>query len=339
MSTTDDSKRSKRLETVGNKDTMNLHNILYQNIISSPYFKSLYEKKTYHEVIDEIYNQVSSLGEYLEAPRRHLAGLAVGYRAAFPKQPFFKGTHASTAFCLLYKLWTLKLTVKQVQGLITHTDSAHIRALGFMYLRYVCKPSDLWGWYEPYLDDDEELQVEAGAKPRTMSMGRFLRELLTDNKWIGTMLPRIPVPVARDIEKKLKENPPAHGATTDALAGQTVNIYLIGLAGTIRLVMGLLVASGPKLIRHVGTETPVGKEVQGGPMGMKNIPTDVNIRHAGIIAPVKDEAAARGRIQKEIDTVMSDTTDIESLDMRKAEITDESSTAMAILEATGGETL
>ncbi|KNC97504.1 uncharacterized protein SPPG_09470 [Spizellomyces punctatus DAOM BR117] len=199
MSTTDDSKRSKRLETVGNKDTMNLHNILYQNIISSPYFKSLYEKKTYHEVIDEIYNQVSSL------------------------EPFFKGTHASTAFCLLYKLWTLKLTVKQVQGLITHTDSAHIRALGFLYLRYVCKPADLWGWYEPYLDDDEELQVEAGAKPRMMSMGRFLRELLTDNKWIGTMLPRIPVPIARDIEKKLKENPPAHGITTDAMAGSNAD--------------------------------------------------------------------------------------------------------------------
>lgn len=101
-------------------------------------------------------------------------------------EPFFKGTHASTAFCLLYKLWTLKLTVKQVQGLITHTDSpyvgrafarivmpanthfSHIRALGFLYLRYVCKPADLWEWYEPYLDDEEELQVEGGAKPRSM---------------------------------------------------------------------------------------------------------------------------------------------------------------------------
>ncbi|KAJ3061700.1 hypothetical protein HDU98_002384, partial [Podochytrium sp. JEL0797] len=65
---------------------MNLNAVLYQNIISSPYFKSLYDKKTYHEVVDEIYNQVTSL------------------------EPFLKGTHASTAFCLLFKLWTLKLT-------------------------------------------------------------------------------------------------------------------------------------------------------------------------------------------------------------------------------------
>ncbi|KAI9004217.1 PRP38 family-domain-containing protein [Gaertneriomyces semiglobifer] len=183
MSVDGDSKKANRLETVGNKETMNLHNILYQNVISSPYFKGLYERKTYHEVVDEIYNSVSSL------------------------EPFFKGTHASTAFCLLYKLWTLKLTVKQVNGLVTHTDSPHIRALGFLYLRYVCKPADLWEWFEPYLDDDEELQVEGGAKPRTMPMGRFLRELLTEHKWLGTILPRIPVPIARDLEKKLKDKP------------------------------------------------------------------------------------------------------------------------------------
>ena len=44
----------------------------------------------------------------------------------------------SSAFCLLYKLFTLKLTKKQVIGLITHKDSPYIRGLGFMYIRYVC---------------------------------------------------------------------------------------------------------------------------------------------------------------------------------------------------------
>ncbi|CAB4042320.1 Hypothetical predicted protein [Paramuricea clavata] len=43
----------------------------------------------------------------------------------------------STAFCLLYKLFTLRLTRKQVNGLINHTDSPYIRGLGFMYIRYV----------------------------------------------------------------------------------------------------------------------------------------------------------------------------------------------------------
>ncbi|KAJ3037976.1 hypothetical protein HDV00_001179 [Rhizophlyctis rosea] len=168
-------KQSNRLETVGNADTMNLHNILYVNIIASPYFKALYEKKTYHEVVDEIYNN---------------------------------GTHASTAFCLLYKLWTLKLTIKQIEGLINHTDSPYIRALGFMYLRYVCKPADLWDWFYDYIDDDEEIQIERGPKPRTISMGKLCRDLLSEPKWLGTILPRIPVPIARDLAQKLKENPP-----------------------------------------------------------------------------------------------------------------------------------
>jgi pre-mRNA-splicing factor 38B len=38
-------------------------------------------------------------------------------------EPFMKGTAASTAFCLLFKLWTQRLTVKQIEGIIDHTDS------------------------------------------------------------------------------------------------------------------------------------------------------------------------------------------------------------------------
>ncbi|KAJ3329849.1 hypothetical protein HDU76_007013 [Blyttiomyces sp. JEL0837] len=178
---------STKLKTVGNETTMNLNNLLYQNVIASAYFKSLYEKKTYHEVIDEIYHNVKSL------------------------EPFMKGTHASTAFCLLYKLWTLRLTIKQVEGLIDHPDSPHIRAIGFLYLRYVCEPSQLWDWFGDYIDDEEEIQVEGGVKPRVVTIGRVCRELLSEPKWIGTILPRIPVPIARDLEKKLKENPPQTG--------------------------------------------------------------------------------------------------------------------------------
>ncbi|CAI2183433.1 2990_t:CDS:2 [Funneliformis geosporum] len=170
-------KQSNKLETWGNEMTMNLNNILYQNIQASPYFKQLYELKTYHEVIDEIYNH----------------------------EPFLKGTTASTAFCLLYKLWTLRLTVKQINGLIQHTDSPHIRALGFLYLRYVCKPVHLWDWLEEYLDDEEDVQVQGGSRPVIINIGKMCRQLLTDQKWLGTILPRIPVPIARDIEQKLKE--------------------------------------------------------------------------------------------------------------------------------------
>jgi hypothetical protein len=43
----------------GNEKTMNLNPLILTNIQSSPYFKvNLYELKTYHEVIDEIYYRV-----------------------------------------------------------------------------------------------------------------------------------------------------------------------------------------------------------------------------------------------------------------------------------------
>lgn len=73
------------------------------------------------------------------------------------------GGIVSSAFCLLYKLYTLRLTRKQVNGLMSHTDSPYIRALGFMYIRYTQPPGDLFDWYEDYLQDEEEVDVKAGS--------------------------------------------------------------------------------------------------------------------------------------------------------------------------------
>ncbi|KAJ1558165.1 hypothetical protein HK096_003206 [Nowakowskiella sp. JEL0078] len=61
---------------------------------------------------------------------------------------------------------------------------------------------------QPYLDDDEELQVFKKPIKKVMTIGRLIRDLLTEQKWQNTQLPRIPVPIARDLMEKLKENPP-----------------------------------------------------------------------------------------------------------------------------------
>lgn len=45
----------------GNEKTMNLNPMILTNVLSSPYFKvQLYELKTYHEVVDEIYFKVTA---------------------------------------------------------------------------------------------------------------------------------------------------------------------------------------------------------------------------------------------------------------------------------------
>uniref|UniRef100_A0A452SF28 Pre-mRNA-splicing factor 38B n=1 Tax=Ursus americanus TaxID=9643 RepID=A0A452SF28_URSAM len=50
----------------GNEKTMNLNPMILTNILSSPYFKvQLYELKTYHEVVDEIYFKFTALKLFL----------------------------------------------------------------------------------------------------------------------------------------------------------------------------------------------------------------------------------------------------------------------------------
>lgn len=96
----------------------------------------------------------------------------------------------------------MRLTKKQVTGLLTHSDSPYIRAIGFLYLRYACDPKQIWDWYAPYLDDSEEFAPSSDPNALT-TLGLWLRGLLSDLHYYGTMLPRIPVPLERKIKMRL----------------------------------------------------------------------------------------------------------------------------------------
>lgn len=84
-----------------------IEKVLCMNILSSDYFKKLFQLKTYHEVIDEIYNHVDHVEPWMTGNCRG----------------------PSSCYCLLYKCFTMKLTVKQMHGLLKHTDSPYIRAV------------------------------------------------------------------------------------------------------------------------------------------------------------------------------------------------------------------
>ncbi|XP_066586049.1 pre-mRNA-splicing factor 38B [Prorops nasuta] len=197
-------KKSNTLPLWGNERTMNLNPLILTNIQSSHYFKvNLYELKTYHEVIDEIYFKVSHLEPWEKGSRKTAGqtGMCGGVRGVGA------GGIVSTAYCLLYKLFTLRLTRKQLNGLINHPDSPYIRALGFMYIRYTQPPADLFTWYSDYLEDEEELDVKAGGG-QLMKMGDILKQFLTKLEWFSTLFPRIPVPIQKDLEHRLAERFP-----------------------------------------------------------------------------------------------------------------------------------
>ncbi|KAK4803185.1 hypothetical protein SAY86_001388 [Trapa natans] len=169
------------IKTCGRPIDSLLEKVLCMNILSSDYFKELYRLKTYHEVIDEIYNQVDHVEPWMTGNCRG----------------------PSTAFCLLYKFFTMKLTVNQMHVLLKHPDSPYIRAVGFLYLRYAADPKTLWGWYEPYIKDDEEFSP--GSNGRMTTMGVYVRDLLLGQYYFDTLFPRIPVPVMRQVVGHLEK--------------------------------------------------------------------------------------------------------------------------------------
>ncbi|CAL5371525.1 unnamed protein product [Camellia sinensis] len=142
------------VQTSGKPIDQLLEKVLCMNILSSDYFKELYRLKTYHEVIDEIYNQVDHVEPWMTGNCRG----------------------PSTSFCLLYKFFTMKLTVKQMHGLLKHQDSPYIRCVGFLYLRYAADPKTLWNWFEPYVKDEEEFSP--GSNGQMTTMGVYVRDLL-----------------------------------------------------------------------------------------------------------------------------------------------------------------
>mmetsp|Transcript_96 Transcript_96/g.118 ORF Transcript_96/g.118 Transcript_96/m.118 type:complete len:433 (-) Transcript_96:214-1512(-) len=164
----------------GPDSTFHFNPLLLRNIIHSPYFQKCCEKLLdWNAVIDEIYYEVKSL------------------------QPFSNDKAPSTAFCLILRLLTLRMTDHQLDLTLKHPDSPYIRGIGFLYLRYAGMPEQIMGWVEPYLFDEEEFTVEPGHRAPTTTMGEFVLELFRSRDYHGTPLPRFPLDVERKIQVRM----------------------------------------------------------------------------------------------------------------------------------------
>merc|ERR1719273_2714212 len=197
---------------------MNMNPLILTNIQNSPYFKvNLFEIKTYHEVVDEIYYKVTHLEPWEKGSRKTSGqtGMCGGVRGVGA------GGIVSSAFCLLYKLSSLKLTSKQVYGLMNHADSPYIRGLGFMYVRFTQPPADLLEWFEDYLDDEEVIDVKAGGG-KEITIGEMLKQFLTKPEWFDTRFPRIPINVQKEITDYFEQRRSYTGGYEDE-AEQTDN--------------------------------------------------------------------------------------------------------------------
>lgn len=89
--------------------------------------------------------------------------------------------------------------------MLDHVDSPYIRCIGFLYLRYATDPSIIYKWFQPYLYDEESIKIRASMSCKEITVGAFVRDLLTDLDYYGTRLPRLPVGIEREIKMKLLE--------------------------------------------------------------------------------------------------------------------------------------
>jgi hypothetical protein len=97
------------MEIYGNASTYNLENVLRANITGCDYYRNdCAALPNWQAVVDEIYGAVDHVEPWL------------GGNARGP----------SSAFCLLHRLFALKMSLEEITATINHADSPYIRAVG-----------------------------------------------------------------------------------------------------------------------------------------------------------------------------------------------------------------
>jgi len=132
----------------------------------------------------------------------------------------------------------MRSTDKQMKLMLDHKDSPYIRGIGFLYLRYACEPNLLWAYMEPYLYDEEPIRIEANPSKCERTVGAFVIMLLTDMDYFGTLMPRLPVNIERDIKVKLLQAEKLEERAIKHLRNRGTLDYFKTLGSKIRALYG-----------------------------------------------------------------------------------------------------
>ncbi|XP_023175205.1 pre-mRNA-splicing factor 38B isoform X2 [Drosophila hydei] len=104
-----------------------------------------------------------------------------------------------------------------------------------MYLRYTQPPGDLYDWYEDYLQDEEEIDVKAGGG-QVLTIGQMVYQFMTKLDWFSTLFPRIPVPIQKQIEKRIEQYCREQGMTINQLSTGRGNAVAAAAPGSTAAV-------------------------------------------------------------------------------------------------------
>lgn len=164
-------------------DQFNLHPFVVEAMQVAPYFKRCQQLSRFPDLLLELETRVDHVEPF--------TGDAGSVRVA------------SNAFCLLHRAMEMNLSKAQMRQLLAPSSQPRVRAVGALYLRYVAKPEDLWGWLEDMLwDFDTQIAPYAGNSGLEISLAVWTKSLL-DVRYCGTMLPRLPAELEKTWRARL----------------------------------------------------------------------------------------------------------------------------------------
>lgn len=165
----------------GDKNTWNISSLMRKNVFLSSYFNNeLFHMKDLREIIPEMNKHIKSF------------------------EPWIPGTcnTPTSLFCILIKLFMLKLTEGQLRFLMDN-ENPFIKVTAFLYIRFICDPSELWDRYSNYTVDPTI--IDPSSNP--MSISEFIEKILSDQNYYNLQLPRIPNHILALINSKIAQLP------------------------------------------------------------------------------------------------------------------------------------
>ncbi|KAL7717274.1 Pre-mRNA-splicing factor 38 [Entamoeba marina] len=171
------------IPTHGNTRTMNLENILFTNIDNSDYMRKQMETlSTIREVVDTIENDVHYLSPYIQ----------------------HKSNAPSTAFCALLRIFRLHPTYKDAKIMQRHSNK-YVRGIFALFVRYCVQFDLILGYLQEMFEDHSVISITLHGEKK-LTLGQLVKNLIYDQKFCDSLLPRIPQQHLEPMQKLLNSS-------------------------------------------------------------------------------------------------------------------------------------
>lgn len=166
------------------------------DVFPVPFRRNIEAHSLFKELQDMSGNMVMGMIEGCSSCELETDGkVAAGTLCVRVKEP-------SQFICCIYNLMTRKLARRDLGSMITSRCS-YLRCAGFLYVRLVLHPEQLWEVLSPHLMDTEFILPFPEESLDSVPVGKYVEDLLTKENYCDLCLPRMQLGVRKTIERRL----------------------------------------------------------------------------------------------------------------------------------------